>query len=80
MLEPAGLDFQVLSTREILIRPKPEDTRREEGQMVLRGQVVDALSGAPLPYAAIIAEVPFTGAEADENGAFTLRLAPVQPL
>ena len=77
LLEPAGLDFQVLSGREILIRPKPEDTR-QEGQMVLRGQVVDALSGAPLPYAAIIAEAPFTGAEADENGAFTLRLAPVQ--
>ncbi|MCB9042072.1 MAG: TonB-dependent receptor [Lewinellaceae bacterium] len=73
LLAPAGLAFQVLPGGEVLIRPRGENEGRNR-QFVLKGQVADALSGEPLPYAAVLLESPFTGAETDEYGRFELPL------
>ncbi|MCO6479618.1 MAG: TonB-dependent receptor [Phaeodactylibacter sp.] len=71
LLEPAGLEFQMLSGKEILIRPQ-EARKREKQMLMLRGEVTDALSGEPLAYAAVLVESPYTGAETDRNGRFEL--------
>jgi len=73
LLEPAGLDFRLLPGREVLIRPIAAN-HTQDNLLTLHGQVADALSGEPLPYAAVFLEAPYTGTETDENGRFGLRL------
>ena len=74
LLEPSGLDFLMLSRREVLIRSKAESTG-PAGMTILRGQVTDAFTGEPLPYAAVMSESPLIGTEADEDGRFELSLS-----
>lgn len=77
LLEPAGFDFLLLSGREVLVRAKDESHSSVQ-HLTLRGEVSDALSGAPLPYAAVLVEAPFSGAESDQNGRFELKVSNMQ--
>ncbi|MCB0581697.1 MAG: TonB-dependent receptor [Phaeodactylibacter sp.] len=71
LLDPAGLEFQLLSDKEVLIRPKTGSGKLSQ-QLLIRGQAVDALTGTPLPYAAVFLEMANKGTETDEDGRFEL--------
>ncbi|MEM9819506.1 MAG: TonB-dependent receptor [Bacteroidota bacterium] len=73
LLSPIGLDFQFSSSRAILIAAQVTSTTqyRLVNHAIINGQVKDAQSGAPLPYATIHCSEN-RGVTSDENGNFSI--------
>lgn len=81
LLNGAGLEFQMVGERRILIRPAPLPDEveaftvlTEPEKKTIKGQVKDAFNSNPLPYANIYCSTG-QGATTDERGAFQLEVA-----
>jgi len=53
ILAPTGLDFQMHSAHKILIAPRSESKEESILGEMISGEVLDAESGAPLPFATV---------------------------
>lgn len=73
LLEPYGLDFIILAGNKVLVRREKSASQKETG-LELSGRIIDGLSGEPLPYAALWCEQWKTGAAADGEGRFVLKI------
>jgi ferric enterobactin receptor len=74
VLEAAALDYLTVGENKILIRPRSAAPPASTGRFRLSGQIRDAETGAPLPFASVQWAGHAIGSCADENGRFELRL------
>jgi ferric enterobactin receptor len=72
LLAGTGLSFRLVDQRHIMIREIPYEAPPPPALLSLRGRVVDALSGEPLPYAAVLLNEGGAGVAADEQGSFVV--------
>lgn len=77
VLENSGLEYQFLTSREVLIRKN--QSLKQEDILVLRGRIVSDDQQLPLPWATVMDSATGKVAYTDETGRFSLKLLAPSP-